>query len=268
MQIQEEEKVTIMRARQILEKNNEFTERPARPFYTHFDCKMNENDKRKVTPWLLEKCLEQQLKAKPKTIRTSSKTTFTVEVANKEESTAMQKVKDINGMSVEVSVNTALEVNKGLVNIYGYNTGNFEAFKAGLAEQYGLSSVVKATWIKQRRGNNAKPLLLTFPNELPQYLNNPGEISSAQDSTCLTHGYSFSCFYSDYLLLVPILNAPPTTCFMAFFTMKTLHFFAATILLNVSVCSTLATPMFFLALVLTMPVYQTPLTHQRSPLVL
>ena len=40
-----------MKARQILEKNNEFTEKPARPYSTNFDCKMNENDKRKVTPW-------------------------------------------------------------------------------------------------------------------------------------------------------------------------------------------------------------------------
>ena len=88
----------------------------------------------------------------------------------------MQKIKDINGISVEVSVNTALNVNKGLVYIYGYNMMNFEAFNAGLAEQYELSSVVEVTWIKQRRGNNAKPLLLTFPNELPQYLNILGEM--------------------------------------------------------------------------------------------
>ena len=70
----------------------------------------------------------------------------------------MQEVKDINGISVEVTVNTALNVNKGLLYIYGYNMVDFEEFKAGLAEQYGLSSVVEATWIKPRRGNNAKPV--------------------------------------------------------------------------------------------------------------
>ena len=51
-----------------------------------------------------------------------------------------------------------------------------EASKVGLAEQYGLSSAVEATWIIQRRGNNATSLLLTFPNELPQYLNIPSEM--------------------------------------------------------------------------------------------
>ena len=77
---------------------------------------------------------------------------------------------------MEVSVNTALNVNIGPVYIYGYNMMDFKALKAGLSEQYGLSSVVEATWSKQRRGNNAKPLLLTFPNELPQYLNIPCEM--------------------------------------------------------------------------------------------
>ena len=110
------------------------------------------------------------------TIRTSSKTTFTVEVASKEQSTAMQEVKDINGISVKVGVNTALNVNKGVLYIYGYNMVDFEAFKAGLAEQYGLSSVVEAAWIKPRRGNNAKPVWLTFPIGLPQHLNIPGEM--------------------------------------------------------------------------------------------
>ena len=89
MQVQEEEKVTILRAKQILERNNEFIEKSTRPYPTHFDCKMDEIDKRKFTPWLLEKCLEQQVGSKPKTIRTTNKTTVTVKIATKEESIAM-----------------------------------------------------------------------------------------------------------------------------------------------------------------------------------
>ena len=50
MQVQEEEKVTNLRAKQILERNNEFVEKPTRPYPTHFEFKMNEIDKRKVTP--------------------------------------------------------------------------------------------------------------------------------------------------------------------------------------------------------------------------
>ena len=69
-----------MRARQILERNNEYVEQPQRKFPTHFDCDMTEESKRKFTPWLLEKCLEKILTEKPISIRSKSKTTFTIEV--------------------------------------------------------------------------------------------------------------------------------------------------------------------------------------------
>ena len=136
--------MTIWRAKQILERNNEFIEKPTRPYPTHFDCKMDEIDKKKLTPWLLEKCLGQQVGSKPKTIRTTNKTIFTVEIATKKKSIAMQTVGNINGIDVEVTVNTALNINKGLVYIYGYNMVDFASFK-GLTKQYGLSSVIEAT---------------------------------------------------------------------------------------------------------------------------
>ena len=69
IQIHEKEEVTIMRTRQILGENNKFIERLARLYATHFDCKINENNKRKVTLWLLEKSLEQHPGAKPKAIK-------------------------------------------------------------------------------------------------------------------------------------------------------------------------------------------------------
>ena len=42
VQIQETEKVTVMRARQILENNNEHLERAERQFPAHFNCKIDE----------------------------------------------------------------------------------------------------------------------------------------------------------------------------------------------------------------------------------
>ena len=57
MAIQEEEKAHVMRARQILQQNNEYVEQPRIIFNTHFNCEMT-GDKRKFTPWLLEKCIK------------------------------------------------------------------------------------------------------------------------------------------------------------------------------------------------------------------
>ena len=173
IKIQEEEKVTAMRARQMMENNNEYTEHSKQQFTTQYDCKMNENDKRKFTPWLLEKCLTQQLGSKPRTIRTSNNNTFTVEVANREQSLNMQAIANINGISIEVAVNKSLNTIKILVYIYGYNMSDFDAFKRGLSKQYGLQDVVEANWIKPRGSSKAKPLLLSFPKELPHYLDVP-----------------------------------------------------------------------------------------------
>ena len=114
IKIQDEEKVTIMRARHILENNNEYAERPEKLYVTHFECKMKE-DKRKFTPWLLEKCMERQLGSKPKAIRTINSTTFTIEVSNNLQSEKMLAVTEINGTSAQISVNTSLNIIKSLV---------------------------------------------------------------------------------------------------------------------------------------------------------
>ena len=58
VEIQETEKVTIIRARQILENNCKYTHRPTQQYQTHFDYIMDESNKRNFTPWLLEKCIE------------------------------------------------------------------------------------------------------------------------------------------------------------------------------------------------------------------
>ena len=88
-------------------------ETPKKQYVTHYDCKMKE-DKRKFTPLLLE------LGSKPKTIRTTNSTTFTIEINNNRQSEKMQAVTEINSISAQISVNTSLNILKGLVYIYIY----------------------------------------------------------------------------------------------------------------------------------------------------
>ena len=88
----------------------------------------------------------------------------------------MQRIKDINGISMEISVNKSFNTIKGLVYVYGYNLSDFEAFKRGLIKQYGLQDVIEASCIKPRENGKAKLLLLSFPKELPKYLDIPGEV--------------------------------------------------------------------------------------------
>ena len=176
LRIQEREKVAIMRARQILENNCEFTERITQQFPTHFDLKMNKQNRRKCTPWLLEKCIERHIGSKPKSIRMSNNMTFVVELNNKNHNIAVQAITNINRMAVEISVNNFANLNRGFIYIYGYNMSNFKSLKARLMKQRGLQDATKATWIKIRSNNRAVPLLLTFHKEIPQLINIPGEM--------------------------------------------------------------------------------------------
>merc|ERR1712212_1467924 len=57
----------------------------------------------------------------------------------------------------------------------GYYMNDFEAYKKGLQEQYGITDVEEAIWIKPKRNSASKPLILSFRSELPAYLDIPGE---------------------------------------------------------------------------------------------
>lgn len=174
VEIQEKERVTIRRARQIIEGETEAPTKASKKFPTHFNCMMGEENKRKFTPWLLEKSISNCLGSKPRTIRTLNNTTFVVEVVSKEQGAALANLNNIHGNEVRVEVNNNLSVNKGLIHVYGYNMTNFERFKKGLIDEYGLANVTEATWMK-RNNSRSTPLILDFRGEMPEFIEIPGE---------------------------------------------------------------------------------------------
>ena len=173
LDIQVKQKVTIRRARQIYDQAYESTVTSV-SYHTHFDCTMNEESKKKISPWLLEKCLQNSLGGKPKSIRSKNPTTFIIEVQGKRQSTEVTRIKSINGYPVKIEPNRTIGSCKGLVYIYNYNMSEFEHFKQNLITDLGLSDAVEATWIKSK-SNLAIPLLLTFRGNLPTYVTIPGE---------------------------------------------------------------------------------------------
>ena len=137
---------------------------------------------------------------KPKAIRSKSKTTFTIEISSEEESRAMQTLNKLNGIPVTTTINNSLNICKGLVYVYNYNMAVYPAFRRGLMEQHGLQEIIEPHWIKSRRNILAKPLLLTFRDQLSQYIDIPGEITKTMGyeykdkplmcKTCLEYGHS------------------------------------------------------------------------------
>ena len=172
--IQEQQKVTNRRARQIIENNNEFIEKIQRPFPTHFDCKMSEAGKRQFSPWLLEKCISDFLGSKPKSIRSKNQTTLTIEIHNEAQSKRIMYLKTLNKTSVEITVNESIQIRKGLIYIYSYDLNDFENYKTSMMNDIGVAGVEEATWIKPR-SQFAKALLLSFRENMPNFISLPGE---------------------------------------------------------------------------------------------
>lgn len=98
-------------------------------YASHFKCILDLVMKRKITPWLLEKALQQQLGGKPKNIRSTNRESFVIEVNNKEQSEAIMKIVTINNTPVNITQDSTFSTSKGLINIYNYDLTDFDNFK-------------------------------------------------------------------------------------------------------------------------------------------
>ena len=70
----------------------------------------------------------------------------------------MASITDINGIAVHVTINSKLNVNKGLIYIYIYNYSmcDYQAFRTGLIKQHDLQDIVEPHWIRQRQNGKGK----------------------------------------------------------------------------------------------------------------
>lgn len=173
--IQQREKVSFRRARQIMNNEQVMQETQLPKFVTHFDCTISVEDKRKISPWLLEKSITTHLGGKPKSIRSSNKSAFTVEVKDQLQSRKIKLLTNINEFPVTVSENLNYGTQKGLIYVYEYNMTNFDKYKQGLLNKCGVQDAAVASWITPR-SKQATPILVTLRGlVLPEFLDIPGE---------------------------------------------------------------------------------------------
>ena len=90
-------------------------------FPTYFHTNVEENLKRKIILFILEKCIEHHIGGKPRSIKNKDITTFLVKVGKQCESKQMYALKDINGVPVKAYVYNSINVEKGFIHIYGYS---------------------------------------------------------------------------------------------------------------------------------------------------
>ena len=68
-------------------------------FATNFACTMREEGKRKMTPWLLKKCIQQQIDKSSLKIRTSGKNSYLIRVDSEEQNKKVMNIKEINNIN-------------------------------------------------------------------------------------------------------------------------------------------------------------------------
>ena len=147
---QQQHKVGRRRAVQILEGYQQPASNHSKPkFATHFKCSIGEENKRKLTPWLLQKSVQHAIGEKPKSIRSSGKGAFIIEVSTVQQSRDILKLAQINNMPVEIREDHNIK-NKALIYIHQYDLRDFEQFREGLKDDFNLYDVQMANWIKPR----------------------------------------------------------------------------------------------------------------------
>ena len=116
-EVRAKEKVGRRRAIQILSGEDETPANKSTKFPTHFSCQMSPEQKKKFSPWMIQKCFTQELDNKPRTIRTKSESEFIIEVNNEAQSKAILSITKLNNVDVQITECANINQSKGLVYI-------------------------------------------------------------------------------------------------------------------------------------------------------
>ena len=93
--------------------------------------------------------------------------TFVNEISSHSESGTMTALDKTYKYPVQTSINNTSDIQNGLVYVYGFDITSFDRFKTGSMNQHSLVNVEEAIWIEPKRGNNAKPTILSFRSDPP-----------------------------------------------------------------------------------------------------
>ena len=173
------EKVTYQRARQKIHEKpivRTLVGTTAPPFASLFDVVLPTGVKRRTNPWLVEKMIKDHIGREPRRCRgkPGEEDTFIVEISTEQESRLMSTLLRIGNHDVTVTVNNTHDIQKGLIYIQAYDLVEFDTYKRGLQNQYNITSVEHAHWIKTKNNAN-QALIIGFQGELPTYLDIPCE---------------------------------------------------------------------------------------------
>ena len=133
-----------------------------------------EEKKRTLCPFKMEKELQVNIKRTPKSIGSNGRNSF-IKVASKEQSEHLAGITSILGEECTVVEHSFYNGTKAVIHLRNNVIGDLESFRNGLKRVYNIRDIKPATWIRPRNENNVA-YVVTFGTEiLPEYIKITGE---------------------------------------------------------------------------------------------
>ena len=169
LQFQEEHKVGRREAIASMHSSQDdppSEEKRPTPFPTHFLITLKDNGASRtapsINPFTMMKSLVQQLGGKPESVRRQG-LKYLAHVVNSEQSAAIQEITHIDKHGVTVELHPSFNSTKRIIFTSNYTpTTDLGALKAGLKQDYEVTDVSLAKWIKPRNPCS-KAYQITFP---------------------------------------------------------------------------------------------------------
>jgi len=132
------------------------------------------NETASINPFTLRREITVSIGNKPKSIRAEGKK-FSVEISTAEERMKMLNLKTICNRSCQVIEHPKYNHTKGIIYTYSLRKNDVNLLSSGLINDYPVTKVENADWIKPKSAN-ARAYLITFIGKsCPEYVEIPGE---------------------------------------------------------------------------------------------
>lgn len=186
-----------------------------------------EGIKRTICPFQFEEDFVSSIVGRPRSITGSGQNGYLIEVESAKQSEDITNLKEVGGNSCTVKIHEFFNGTKGIIYIHGSDISDMDSFKRGLAQEYGVSEVEEAKWIKPRKPST-KAFILTFCNGgLPDTLRIAGEHTLTKVyphrnkplhcNRCQAYGHSSKrCSANDFVCRECSDNHPTDQCLAPF----------------------------------------------------
>ena len=134
-----------------------------------------ENAKRKMCLFEVEKEIIAKRKGKPRSIASSGRNGFLVQVASEQQSLEIIKIKNLLTEECEVKRHEFLNGTRGIIYIHNNDVSDLESFQEGLRKRYPIASITRASWITPRNSQTMPFLIKIIGDSCPEYITVPGE---------------------------------------------------------------------------------------------